>query len=156
MKIKRLKGFTLIECIVAMAIIGVTSLLMVQVYGTIAKMNRDNNSMNNSMEKQMEYVEKELKKNETGDTAVKITCISTYNNADADSKNNSGVKITFKPKTDTAATNKTKFKDTIEADVDLYVIGVDVVQDSKTDKVYNKDNTVRYKFILPRTDDDPT
>lgn len=166
MKTKMIKGFTLIECIIAMALIGVVSMLMVQVYGSVAKMNRNNNSINNSMEKQMEYVENELQKKKTGDESVKIACIHSYDKpaADKDSSvsyaKSSDVKITFKPSTSTSASQKTKFTETIDADVDLYVIGIeegtDGVQDADSGKVYNNDNTVRYKFILPREDDDVT
>lgn len=162
MKSKKLKGFTLIECIVAMAILGIASLLMVQIYGTVAKMNRENNRMNNSLEKQMEYAENELKKANTGDTDISVVCISSYNNSDADVKNNTGYKVQFDLVTDTTKTDSKKassFSGTssskqIKADVDLYVIGVKSSQDAATGKTLDTDNTVRYKFILPKATED--
>ncbi|MDD7428745.1 MAG: prepilin-type N-terminal cleavage/methylation domain-containing protein [Oscillospiraceae bacterium] len=161
MKSKKLKGFTLIECIVAMAILGIASLLMVQIYGTVAKMNRENNRMNNSLEKQMEYAENELKK-ANGDPDISIICISSYDNDDATVSDKDNYKVQFDLVTDTTKTDSKKasnFAGTssskqIKADVDLYVIGVKSSQDSVTEKTLDTDNTVRYKFILPKQKED--
>ncbi|MGN1416598.1 MAG: type II secretion system protein [Oscillospiraceae bacterium] len=152
MKSRKLKGFTLIECIVAMALIGITSLLMVQVYGTIAKMNQDNNRINNSLEKQMEIVENELKTN-NGDSAVTVTRITSYDGTVATkcdqitfTRSNTGMGLKF---------TQTPLKS--EADIDMYVIGIngsttdEYVVDSSGKTLDN--NTVRYKFILPSPED---
>ncbi|MGN0691535.1 MAG: type II secretion system protein [Oscillospiraceae bacterium] len=183
MKSKRLKGFTLIECIVAMAIIGITSLLMVQVYGTVAKMNQDNNRINNSLEAQMKYAEKEIAESvqkekggalkelredaDADSNPVKIICVSSYDNTDADvhadtAKGDDSRKITFVPKTTTSSTAmyKTDSKKAdkfsafeIKADVDLYIIGVKANESSdyvsNGTKVYDNNN-IRYKFLLPK------
>lgn len=157
MKTKKLRGFTLIECIVAMALIGITSLLMVQVYGTVAKMNRDNNRINNSLEKQMEFVENELVK-ENGDEAVQIYRLASYTPTGDDDMSHtvdgSTSNITFKVKKENNVNSKaTYLKGSVSADIDLYVVGVKVSNDSEG-TVYDSDNTVRYKFILPRKGDD--
>lgn len=54
----KIKGFTLIECIVALAILGVASLTMAQIYANVASRNRDNHLVNTSLSNQMAYVEK--------------------------------------------------------------------------------------------------
>lgn len=55
---KNFKGFTLVECIVAMAILAVASLLIAQIYGAVSVRNRMNHLVNSSLVSQMAYVEK--------------------------------------------------------------------------------------------------
>ncbi len=55
---KKLKGFTLVECIVALAILGIASLVMVEIYANVCKINRANHDTNSSLAYQMKYVEK--------------------------------------------------------------------------------------------------
>jgi len=52
------KGFTLVECIVAMAILGVASLTIAQVYGAVARMNVNHQFNSASLAEQMKYVER--------------------------------------------------------------------------------------------------
>ena len=54
---KKTKGFTLIECIVAMAVLAVASLVMAQIYADISMINRLNHNDNTSLAQQMKYVE---------------------------------------------------------------------------------------------------
>lgn len=54
----KFRGFTLIECIVALAILGVASLTMAQIYAAVSTRNKMNNLVNTSLSNQMEYVEK--------------------------------------------------------------------------------------------------
>ncbi len=56
----KFKGFTLVECIVALAILGIASLTMAQIYGSVAKVNKDNHEINTSISNQMKYVEKRI------------------------------------------------------------------------------------------------
>lgn len=55
---KRLKGFTLIECLIALAVLGIASLTMAQIYAGVSKRNKNNNLVNTSLSNQMAYVEK--------------------------------------------------------------------------------------------------
>lgn len=58
MKKKTLKGFTLIECIIAMLILGISSLLLVQAYAQLMRVSSMSNEENISISKQMEDAEK--------------------------------------------------------------------------------------------------
>lgn len=55
---KKFKGFTLIECLIALAILGIASLTMAQIYASVSKRNRNNHLINSSLANQMAYVEK--------------------------------------------------------------------------------------------------
>lgn len=60
---RKIKGFTLIECLVALAILGIASLTMAQIYANVARKNITNHTNNTSIAKQMEFIEQELKDN---------------------------------------------------------------------------------------------
>ena len=51
------KGFTLIEVIVAMVILGIASLLLVGMYASVCARIRSNNDFNDRMSEQQKYVE---------------------------------------------------------------------------------------------------
>lgn len=51
------KGFTLIEVIVAMVILGIASLLLVGMYASVCMRIRSNNDFNDRMSEQQKYVE---------------------------------------------------------------------------------------------------
>ncbi len=55
----KLKGFTLVECLVALAILGIATMTMAQIYGGVARVNKNNNEINTSISNQMKYVEKQ-------------------------------------------------------------------------------------------------
>lgn len=55
---KSFKGFTLIECMIALAILGVASLTMAQIYGAVSTRNKMNHLVNSSLSNQMSYVER--------------------------------------------------------------------------------------------------
>ncbi len=55
---KHFKGFTLIECLIALAILGIASLTMAQIYAGVSRRNRSNQLVNTSLSNQMAYVEK--------------------------------------------------------------------------------------------------
>lgn len=57
MKAKKFSGFTLIECIVALAVLGVSSLLLVQSYTQLMRVTKMNNSDFNSISEQMAEAE---------------------------------------------------------------------------------------------------
>ncbi len=50
---KSLSGFTLIECLVALAILGIASLLLVQAYTQLMKVTSMNSTISNSIANQM-------------------------------------------------------------------------------------------------------
>ncbi len=58
---KTFKGFTLIECIVSLAILGIAALTMAQIYAGVAMRNRRNHELNSSMANQTAYIEKQIK-----------------------------------------------------------------------------------------------
>ncbi|MBQ8827009.1 MAG: prepilin-type N-terminal cleavage/methylation domain-containing protein [Oscillospiraceae bacterium] len=60
MKKMRFKGFTLVECLIALAILGIASLIMAQIYANVSRMNRSNHNINTSLSYQMKYVEKSI------------------------------------------------------------------------------------------------
>lgn len=55
---RKLKGFSLIECIVAMFILAISSLLLVQAYTQLVSITRENYTMYNSIGRQMADAEK--------------------------------------------------------------------------------------------------
>lgn len=55
---KKVKGFTLIECLVALAILGISSLLMVQAYTQLMRMTNMNNAIQVSISRQMADAER--------------------------------------------------------------------------------------------------
>lgn len=56
-KKKHIKGFTLIECLVALAILGIASLVMAEIYASVSRMNLSNHNINTSLSYQMKFVE---------------------------------------------------------------------------------------------------
>lgn len=84
---KYFKGFTLIECLIALAILGVASLTMAQIYAGVAKRNRNNQIMNTSLSNQMSYVERY-----TASQAVPIYYGKTTNTPDPEAKKTSTTK----------------------------------------------------------------
>jgi prepilin-type N-terminal cleavage/methylation domain-containing protein len=56
---RKLSGFTLIECLVALMVLGIAALTLAQVYAAVAKGRRENEYMNYSLAEQMKYVERQ-------------------------------------------------------------------------------------------------
>lgn len=54
---RKMRGFTLIECIIALAILGIGALVMAQIYASVSNINRANHQNNSSIAYQMKYVE---------------------------------------------------------------------------------------------------
>lgn len=65
MKKRKIKGFTLIECIIALFILGLSSLLLVQAYSQLMKVTKMSNTANISISKQMDDAEKKTDANAT-------------------------------------------------------------------------------------------
>lgn len=70
---RTLKGFTLIECLISLAILGVTSLVMCEIYANVSKINRANHETSASIAYQMKYVEMKTKT-----AAVKVPSGEAY------------------------------------------------------------------------------
>lgn len=84
---KTFKGFTLIECIVALAILGIASLTMAQIYANVSQRNRTNHLVNTSLSNQMAHVEKY-----TSTEAVPIYFGATTDTADGEASEASTTK----------------------------------------------------------------
>lgn len=54
---KTFKGFTLVECLIAMAILAIASTLMAEIYAVVSQRNNSNQFMNTSLSNQMKYIE---------------------------------------------------------------------------------------------------
>lgn len=54
---KTFKGFTLVECLVAMAILAIGCMLLGEIEMAVAKKNNANNFLNTSLANQMQYIE---------------------------------------------------------------------------------------------------
>lgn len=52
------KGFTLVECLIAMAILAIASTLMAGIYASVSERNKFNHFNNTSLANQMAYIEK--------------------------------------------------------------------------------------------------
>lgn len=118
---KRFKGFTLIECLVALAVLGIASLTMAQIYASVAQRNRNNHILNTSISNQMAYVERY-----TNSQAVPVYYGSTSEVADVESKKASTTK--FPPHRKSVSTNYnyvklTKVKTTADPLSDTFSTG---------------------------------
>lgn len=60
---RKIKGFSLIECIIAIAILGIASLTMAEIYAGVSRTNLDNHLVNTSLSYQMKMVEQKIKAN---------------------------------------------------------------------------------------------
>lgn len=54
---KTFKGFTLVECLIAMAILAIAGTLMASIYANVSQKNNSNQFMNTSLANQMKYIE---------------------------------------------------------------------------------------------------
>ena len=125
---KKIKGFTLIECLVALAILGVASLIMAQIYGNVARINRFNHDVNNSLAYQMKYVEDRAADNTH---KIKVEAVSA-DSADADKPPHM---VNSKTITKMSIFNK-KTKVEYSYAVDYYVL-MSMDQDGDTSEKYN-------------------
>lgn len=77
---KSFKGFTLIECLIALAILGIASLVMAQIYASVSRINKNNHDVNTSLAYQMKLVEEK-----TESDRIEIYYGDTTNKADTHS-----------------------------------------------------------------------
>ena len=163
---KTFKGFTLVECIIAMAILAIASPLMASIYANVSTRNNANNFMNTSLANQMTYIE-EYMDAET----VPIYYGATTNTSDSEAANGSTTK--YPPHKKTVSTNYnyvkvTKLKSDGTADVnnsysfpvDIYVMySRDNSDRNSTDSSYGKiagsmslDSTGKEKTVTKKAD----
>lgn len=128
---KNFKGFTLIECLIALAILGIASLTMAQIYAGVSKRNRNNQIMNTSLSNQMSYVERY-----TASEAVPIYYGSTSNTPDTEAKQASTTKKPPHEKSVTTNYNYVQLKKVVS--------GKDPLEDTLTTADYIADST--YSF----------
>lgn len=158
---KFFKGFTLIECLIALAILGIGTLVMAQIYANVSRINLNNHTINTSLAYQMKLVEEQ-----TASDRVEIYYNNTTN-ADSHSVSKSGdgappdrvtggvtlqknyIQLTKKINSTTLGTQTYSFP------VDIYVL-LSRKPDSSTpddnDSVAmsaseDKDNNLRYRYL---------
>jgi prepilin-type N-terminal cleavage/methylation domain-containing protein len=154
---KHLKGFTLTECLIALAIIGIASLTLAQMYAGVAKVTRENEFMNISLSQQMKYVEER-------NNAEAIPVTGTVPSGEAASHEpvlNTGqyyVSVTGGP-VNSSGTVDTAFQNNVYVyGVTMYVLYSRDIADSGTDDsayvwdgVYTESNSqLRYKYLVAR------
>ncbi len=142
---RNFKGFTLVECIVALAILGIASLVMAQIYAGVSRTNLNNHAVNTSLSYQMKLVEEATKSDS-------VTISYTENNDKTNKKVNA------------SATNKVEVTE-LEDDMttpttNKYYYGCDTYvlftrdadnlpsSDASYSGVDEKDINLRYKYML--------
>lgn len=68
---KKVKGFTLVECLIALAILGIGTLVMAQIYANVNRINMSNHLINTSLANQMKYAESYITESTKGGAIVK-------------------------------------------------------------------------------------
>ncbi|MDR0975129.1 MAG: type II secretion system GspH family protein [Ruminococcus sp.] len=156
-KTKRFRAFTLVECLVALAILGVATLTMAQVYSSVARMSRDNEFMNISLSEQMKYVEAR-----GGDTVNAVGIESTPTAIEKTTHvvdpTTYQVAVTGGPVNNAGTVDSAYSTYKYAYGVDMYVLysrDVNDTMDGGTgyawDGMYDESNgRLRYKYLLPR------
>lgn len=165
---KTFKGFTLVECLIALTILAIASTLMAEIYAVVSKRNNANQFMNTSLSNQMKYIEQYI------DAETVPIYYGHASNKTSDSEAATGSTTKYPPHKKTVTTNYnylkvTKLKgDGVSAEsnstysfpVDIYVMysrtNVNSVDASSQDSGYGKmfsekDDNLRYKYILGHT-----
>ncbi len=148
---KTFKGFTLIECIVALAILGVASLTMAQIYARVAARNRENHLVNTSLSNQIAHVEQYT--DHTKPDAVGIYFNNSATTPDNEASESSTTK--YPPHKNTSASNMPQVKivssygnNEYSYSADVYVLKSRDTSDTVyADTADNKHN-LRYKYVI--------
>lgn len=147
---KTFKGFTLVECLVAMAILAIAGTLMAGIYANVASRNNFNTFNNASLSNQMAYIEKYENAN-----TVKIT--NTHSGTTPPSGTNSGTTAYVKVKNST-----TNLEYSFPVDIyimysrDTHNVGSNNKDADGNTATYStmyaeNDHNLRYKYILGHT-----
>lgn len=142
---RKFKGFTLVECLVALAIIGIAGMMMAQIYAAVAQRNKVNHFVNTSLSNQMQYVEKY-----TNTEAQKISLTYPASGTTTTPPHKATGFYYMK------ITNKAKTTEQYSLPVDIYVLyNRDTKNRDKGDAGYldisgsgNEDYDLRYKYLL--------
>ena len=163
---KRFKGFTLIECLVALGILGIASLTMAQIYATVAMRNRMNHLVNTSLSNQMAYVERYTNSEAvpiyfgTGktDKADKVGSSASATGQPPHVLTSTGafnyVITKFDPSAAPGAANPLDAKQKYSYPADIYVLhsrdrGDVKLNDGESDMGYTEENyNLRYKYVI--------
>ncbi|MBP1549058.1 MAG: prepilin-type N-terminal cleavage/methylation domain-containing protein [Oscillospiraceae bacterium] len=141
---KTFKGFTLIECIVALAVLGVASLTLAQIYSSVALKNRENHIVNTSLSNQMAYVEKYT---DSASTTLNFggSTSGTPPHKDSSSTNNYYVQI--KSSYTGTSTYFTYSQNTYSYGVDVHVLKSRDSDDNVYDDAADNKQNLRYKYL---------
>lgn len=140
---KTFKGFTLVECLVAMAILAIAGTLMAEIYASVASRNNFNHFNNSSLTNQMAYVEKYTH-------SKTVTIASTHSGTTPPTGTNSGTSAYVK-----ITNTETNFEYSFPVDIhilysrDTHDVGSD---ESGYSTMYAEDeHNLRYKYVLGHT-----
>lgn len=137
---KNFKGFTLVECLVALAILAIACMTLGAIEASVARINNANHFMNSSLANQMAYVEKYI----DGET---VHISNTHTGSTPPSGTNSGA----------SAYVKIESSETSEAysyPVDIYILYSRDTHNTGSNNgsystVFSEENTnLRYKYLL--------
>ena len=140
---KTFKGFTLVECLVAMAILAIAGTLMAEIYAAVATRNNFNHFNNSSLTNQMAYIEKYTH-------SKTVTIESTHTGTTPPSGTNSGTGAYIK------ITNSTT-NDVYSFPVDIHIMYSRDTHDVGSDEAAyspmyaENEHNLRYKYILGHT-----
>lgn len=155
---KTFKGFTLVECLVAMAILAIAGTLMAQIYATVAARNNFNHFTNSSLSNQMKYIEQYTNSktlpvyfgdaaNYKGSTAAGAHKYPPHHSSNAKKTEGRYVQVT---KLD-GSSNKVN-DSTYSFPADIYVMYSRDTRDVGSNNKDKDDNTATYSPLYPEQD----
>lgn len=136
MKHSRLKGFTLVECIIAMFILALSTLIFVQMYGTAASITKKNRILHQKFDAQMSTVAEET----TYDDSTAATDRNAYLAKDR----------TFTLKYSSINSDSKNITCSIQSD--LYEVKLDRFGHRPSDADYDTEDTDNYNYSYYHTE----
>lgn len=143
MKRKSFKGFTLVECIVSLALFAIAALTMAQIYAQVGLMNKRNHINNTSLAYQMKFVENYL----AADRIELNFDMASYNSTTKKAPHLTSTHddyITIQRKPEPSGTTYEKFS----YGVDSYVLLTRNSSDAPVDASEEKSDNLRYKYFV--------